>query len=47
MFSPVAPDVETAVRKTGLLTAGRNPGGRTDPVRQPLTTEGDNVTSKG
>ena len=37
------PEGETAVRKTGLLTAGRNPGDRTDPVRQLLTTEGNNV----
>ncbi len=37
---------EIAVRTTGLLTAGRNPGDRTDPVCQPLTTEGNNVTSK-
>ena len=26
-----APDMDTAVRTTGLLTAGRNPGDRTDP----------------
>ena len=41
------PEGEIAVRTTGLLTAGRNPGDRTDPVRQPLTTEGNNVPSKG
>ena len=38
--------METAVRTTGLLTAGRNPGGRTDPVRQLLTTGGNNATSE-
>ena len=42
-----APPDTTPVRKTGLLTAGRNPGDRTDPVRQPLTAEGNNVTSQG
>ena len=41
------PDVETAVRKTGLLTAGRNPGVRTGPVRQLLTTGGNNVPFEG
>ena len=41
------PDVETAVPTTGLLTAGRKPGDRTDPVCQPLTTEGINVAVKG
>ena len=41
------PEGETAVRTTGLLTARRNPGDRTDPVCQPLTTEGNNVTFEG
>ena len=41
---PEVHKVEVAVRKTGVLTAGRNPGGRTDPVCQLLTTEGNNVT---
>ena len=40
-------DADIVVRKTGLLTAGRNPGDRTDPVRQPLTTEGNNVAFEG
>ena len=40
-------NADNAVRTTGLLTAGRNPGDRTDPVRQPLATEGKNVTSEG
>ena len=38
---------EIAVRTTGVLTAGRNPGDRTDPVSQPLTTEGNNVPFEG
>ena len=39
---------EIAVRKTGLLTAGRNPpGDRTGPRCQLLTSKGSNVTSKG
>ena len=42
-----AHELEAAVRKTGLLTAGRNPGDRTGPVRQLLTSKGSNVTSKG
>ena len=41
------PKGEIAVRKTGLLTAGRNPGGRTDPVWELLTTEGNNVPFEG
>ena len=41
------PDVEIEVRTTGLLTAGRNPGGGTGPVRQLLTTEGNNVPFEG
>ena len=41
------PDVETALRTTGLLTAGRNPGDRTDPVCQLLTTDCNNATSEG
>ena len=39
--------METAVRKTGLLTAGRNPGDRTGPVCQPSTTEATTLLSKG
>ena len=35
------------IRITGLLTAGRNPGDRTYPGCQPLTTEGTSVTFKG
>ena len=38
------PNVETAVRTTGLLTAGRNRGGQNGPVCQPLTSRGSNVT---
>ena len=38
---------EIAVRTTGLLTAGRNPGDRTGPRCQLLTTEGKNVPSEG
>ena len=38
---------EIAVRTTGLLTAGRNPGDRTDPVWELLTTEGNNVSFEG
>ena len=34
-----SPNVETTVRTTGLLTAERNPGDRTDPSCQLLTTE--------
>ena len=41
------PEGETAVRTTGLLTAGRNPGDRTDPACQPLTIEGNNVPFEG
>ena len=39
--------VETAVRTTGLLTAGRNPGDRTDPSCQTLTTKATTLLSKG
>ena len=38
---------EIAVRTTGLLTAGRNPGDRTDPACQLLTTDYNNATSEG
>ena len=41
------PEGEIAVRTTGLLTAGRNPGDRTDPVYQLLTTDCNNATSEG
>ena len=38
---------EIAVRTTGLLTAGRNPGARTAPRCQLLRSKGSNVPSKG
>ena len=41
------PAVETAVRTTGLLTDGRNPGDRTDPSCQLLTTKDKNTTFEG
>ena len=40
-----APDVETALRTTGLALGGRNPGDRTDSSCQLLTNEGKNVAS--
>ena len=40
-------NAENAVRTTGLLTAGRNPGDRTCPVYQLLTTKGNNVAFEG
>ena len=40
-------DADVAVRTTGLLTAGRNLGGRTGPVCQLLTTDGKNVAFEG
>ena len=40
-------NAENAVRTTGLLTARRNPGDRTDPVCQLLTTEATTLLSKG
>ena len=44
---PGVQTVEVAVRKTGLLTAGRNPGDRTGPACQLLTTDCNNATSEG
>ena len=40
-------NAENAARTTGLLTAGRTPGGRTDPVCQPLTTKATTLLSRG
>ena len=38
---------EIAVRKTGLLTAGRNPGGQNGPSLPTVDDQGNNVAFEG